>query len=62
MSSTQITLLERLVISSTRQAKRLLEVPQTITVVTQEDLEKRVVRDMQDLVRYEPGVSVDSHT
>ena len=62
LSSTQITLLERLVISSTRQAKRLLEVPQTITVVTQEDLEKRVVRDMQDLVRYEPGVSVDRQT
>ncbi|KRA97604.1 hypothetical protein ASD83_10820 [Devosia sp. Root685] len=62
LSSTQITLLERLVISATRQAKRLLEVPQTITVVTQEDIEKRVVRDMQDLVRYEPGVSVDRTT
>lgn len=62
LSTTQVTLLERLVISSTRQAKRPLEVPQTITVVTQEDLEKHVVRDMQDLVRYEPGVSVDRQT
>ena len=62
LSSTQITLLDRLVISATRQAKRLLEVPQTITVVSQEDIEKRVVRDMQDLVRYEPGVSVDRQT
>jgi hemoglobin/transferrin/lactoferrin receptor protein len=62
LSNTQITLLERLVISATRQSRRLLEVPQTITVVSQEDLEKRVVRDMQDLVRYEPGVSVDRQT
>ncbi|MBO9590698.1 TonB-dependent hemoglobin/transferrin/lactoferrin family receptor [Devosia sp.] len=62
LSNTQITLLERLVISATRQSKRLLEVPQTITVVTQNDLENRVVRDMQDLVRYEPGVSVDRQT
>lgn len=62
LSSTQITLLDRLVISATRQSKRLLEVPQTITVVTQEDLAKHVVRDMQDLVRYEPGVTVDRPT
>ena len=62
LSATQITLLDRLVISATRQSKRLLEVPQTITIVTQEDIEKRVVRDMQDLVRYEPGVAVDRQT
>lgn len=61
-SSTQITLLERLVISATRQNKRLLEVPQTITVVTQADLERHVVRDMQDLVRHEPGITVDRQT
>lgn len=62
LSNTQITLLDRLVISATRESKRLLDVPQTITVVTQADVEKRVVRDMQDLVRYEPGVSVDRQT
>lgn len=62
LSDTQITLLDRLVIYASRETKRPLDMPQTITVVTQEDLAKRVVRDMQDLVRYEPGISVDRQT
>lgn len=62
LTATQVTLLERLVISATRTSKRALDVPQTVTVVTNDDMEKKVVRDIQDLVRYEPGVSVDRTT
>ena len=62
MSGTQITMLQRLVITSTRTSQRLLDVPATITVIGQDQINERVVRDIQDLVRNEPGVSVDRQT
>lgn len=62
LSSTQITLLQRLVITSTRSTQRVLDVPATISVIGKDQLDKRVVRDIQDLVRNEPGVSVDRQT
>ncbi|WEK04411.1 MAG: TonB-dependent hemoglobin/transferrin/lactoferrin family receptor [Candidatus Devosia phytovorans] len=62
LSNTQVTLLERLVISSTRNSKRVLDVPATVTVISSDDIETHVVRDMQDLVRYEPGIAVDRQT
>lgn len=62
LSSTQVTLLERLVITSTRSTQRVLDVPATITVIGQDQINERVVRDIQDLVRNEPGVSVDRQT
>lgn len=58
----EATTLEAISIFATREARRLLDVPQTVTVVTREELEKRMVRDIQDLVRYEPGVTVSKTT
>lgn len=51
------TVLDQIVVS-TRSDKKLLDVPQNITVVTREELQDYNVRDIQDLVRREPGVSV----
>jgi len=62
LTGEQQTILKRLTISATRSAKNVLDVPMTVSVITKEDLDKRVVRDIQDLVRYEPGVSVDRQT
>lgn len=62
LSAAQVTLLERLVVTATRSTKRVLDVPATITVIGKDELDKRVVRDIQDLVRHEPGVSVDRQT
>ena len=61
-SSSQATQLKRMSVTATRSASKVLDVPMTVTVVTAEDLDKRVVRDIQDLVRYEPGISVDRTT
>ncbi|MDB5536238.1 MAG: TonB-dependent hemoglobin/transferrin/lactoferrin receptor family protein, partial [Devosia sp.] len=58
LSTAQVTQLERLVVTATRSTKRALDVPATITVIGKDELDKRVVRDIQDLVRHEPGVSV----
>lgn len=62
LSDRQVTMLERLTISATRTQKRVLDVPMTVSVIGAEELDKRVVRDIQDLVRYEPGVSVGRST
>jgi hemoglobin/transferrin/lactoferrin receptor protein len=62
LSSTQVTMLQRLVITSTRSTQRVLDVPATISVIGKDQLDKRVVRDIQDLVRTEPGISVDRQT
>ncbi|WIY54557.1 TonB-dependent hemoglobin/transferrin/lactoferrin family receptor [Devosia sp. YIM 151766] len=62
LSSAQVTQLKRLTVTATRRAAQVLDVPASVSVVSAEDLEKRVVRDIQDLVRYQPGVSVDRQT
>lgn len=50
--------LETITVVGTRTERTLGEVEATISVYDQEDIERRLVRDIQDLVRYEPGVSV----
>ena len=50
--------LESVTVVGTRTARTLGEVEATISVYEQEDIERRLVRDIQDLVRYEPGVNV----
>ncbi|MEE4278953.1 MAG: TonB-dependent hemoglobin/transferrin/lactoferrin family receptor [Halieaceae bacterium] len=50
--------LESVTVVGTRTERTLGEVEATISVYDQEDIERRLVRDIQDLVRYEPGVSV----
>ncbi|MEE4108871.1 MAG: TonB-dependent receptor plug domain-containing protein, partial [Halieaceae bacterium] len=50
--------LESITVVGTRTERTLGEVEATISVYDQEDIERRLVRDIQDLVRYEPGVSV----
>ena len=44
---------------STRQPRNLSEVTGTITVIDRDRIERDVALDIQDLVRYEPGVDVD---
>lgn len=56
------TVLDKIVILSTRKTKRVLDVPQSISVVTREELDDHDVRGIQDLVRHEPGVTVDRTT
>ena len=50
--------LETITVIGTRTERTLGEVEATISIYNQEDIERRLVRDIQDLVRYEPGVSV----
>ncbi len=55
-------LLDTISVYATRNERQLLDVPATVTVVGREEIERRMVRDADDLVRYEPGVRVDRTT
>lgn len=50
--------LETVTVVGTRTERTLGEVAATVSIYDQEGIERRLVRDIQDLVRYEPGVSV----
>ena len=50
--------METITVVGTRTERTLDEVEATISVYDREDIERQLARDLQDLVRYEPGVSV----
>lgn len=54
--------LDQITVTATRGEKQILDVPGTVSVITRQDLEQRITRDTQDLVRYEPGVIVNRQT
>ncbi len=62
LTETQATVLEKIVVLSTRNPKKVLDVPQSISVIDRQQLDDHNVRDIQDLVRHEPGVSVTRQT
>lgn len=62
LTEAQSTILKRIVVVASRGSKNVLDVPQNIAVIDAKTLEKHVVRDIQDLVRYEPGIAVTRQT
>jgi len=50
--------LENVVVTATRVERELRDVPMSISVIDSETVEQQLMRDIRDLVRYEPGVSV----
>lgn len=52
--------LQRVQVTATRTQRAVADVPNTVDVIEREQLDDRIVRDIRDLVRYEPGVSVTS--
>ncbi|WP_461538742.1 TonB-dependent hemoglobin/transferrin/lactoferrin family receptor [Spongorhabdus nitratireducens] len=56
----QPTLLNQVTVTASRVEKSQQDIAGTVTVIDSEQMEKDVVNDIKDLVRYEPGVSVGS--
>lgn len=52
--------LDTVVVSATRSRRALKDVPASVDVIERERMDVQLVRDIRDLVRYEPGVSVTS--
>ena len=54
--------LDQITVTATRGEKQVLDVPGTVNVISRQELDERITRDTQDLVRYQPGVSVNRQT
>jgi hemoglobin/transferrin/lactoferrin receptor protein len=55
------TVLKTVTVTATRTATPLAEAPATVSVITREDMDRRLVQTPSDLVRYEPGVSLGNN-
>jgi len=54
--------LEIIVVSGSKTEKPLKDVAGSISVITQEDLEKQLVTDMSQLFKYDPSIQVSGNT
>jgi hemoglobin/transferrin/lactoferrin receptor protein len=50
--------LDKVTVTATRSEKKLQDAPVTASVISSEEIEDGLVKDIKDLVRFEPGVSV----
>ena len=50
--------IENVTVTATRTERSLNDVPATVSVISAGEVEKNLARDIRDLIRYEPGVSV----
>ncbi len=52
--------LQEIVVTATRREESLSKVPISVTALTQSDMDDRGIKDMQDIVRFVPGVTIDN--
>ena len=52
--------LERVQVTATRSERAIADVPNTVDVIERERMDELLVRDLKDLFRYEPGITVGS--
>ena len=57
-SAGNVIALQQMTVSATRSAQDVSQVASTVSVQTREQLDRQNVNNIQELVRYEPGVSV----
>jgi hemoglobin/transferrin/lactoferrin receptor protein len=50
--------LDKVTVTATRSEKKLQDAPVTASVISDQDIDDALVKDIKDLVRFEPGVSV----
>lgn len=57
-SGERVQTLRKISVAATRGPEELTNIPNTVTVRSNEEIEHELARDIKDLIRYEPGVSV----
>ena len=55
-------LIEELIVNATRLPRMIEDIAGTVSVITAEDMEREVAQDLDDLVRFQPGVSISTAT
>ncbi|HVI58767.1 MAG TPA: TonB-dependent hemoglobin/transferrin/lactoferrin family receptor [Luteimonas sp.] len=51
---------DRIVVTATRTERAIVDVPSTVDVIDRERMDEILARDLRDLFRYEPGITVTS--
>src|ERR1700757_2582017 len=51
--------LQEVVVTATRREEALSKVPISVTALTQEALDQKGIKDIRDMVRFTPGVTID---
>ena len=52
-------MLQEVVVTATRREEELSKVPISVTALTQEALDQKGIKDIRDMVRFTPGVTID---
>ena len=52
--------LDRVVVTATLTERAIVDVPNTVDIIDRERMDDALMRDLKDLFRYEPGISVPS--
>jgi outer membrane receptor protein involved in Fe transport len=52
--------LEEIVVTATRREESISKVPISITAISEDVIDKKGIKDFQDIVRFTPGVSIDT--
>jgi hemoglobin/transferrin/lactoferrin receptor protein len=58
--ATAQTVIEDVVVTATRLPRSVQDIAGTVSVISDAELERQVADDLDDLVRYQPGVSMDT--
>src|SRR4029077_2168992 len=53
-------MLQEVVVTATRREEELSKVPISVTALTQEAIDRRGIKDINDIVRFTPGVTIDN--
>lgn len=53
-----VTQFDAITVTTTRNEQKLSEVPSTVSVQNERQIDQQNIKNIQDLIRYEPGVSV----
>ena len=53
-------LIEELIVHATRLPRTIEDIAGTVSVITARDMEREVAQDLDDLVRFQPGVSIST--
>lgn len=53
---------DRIVVTATRTERALDDVPSAVTAIDREQMDRELVRNLKDLFRYEPGITVTTGT
>jgi iron complex outermembrane recepter protein len=52
--------IEEVIVTATRREESASKVPISLTAISQDDMDEKGIKDFQDLVRFIPGVSIDT--